>query len=236
MFKFKRFTIEDSDCAMKVCTDSCILGAWVHSNEAKSILDIGAGSGLLSLMLAQRFDNATITAIEIDEKASEQCKLNFENSPWKTNLEVINQDFNTYSSNEKFDLIVSNPPFYEHNLKSTNVQKNIAHHAQNLSFKDLIIGVEKLLSNEGKFFVLLPAQTFHTFMADVNRYSSLKTIEILEISNFTSELPFRYIVQFQYIDVKIEAITKSLAIKVSRQNNVYTFEFAQLLKEYYLIF
>ena len=236
MFRFKEFVVEDSDCAMKVCTDSCILGAWVHSNESKKILDIGAGSGLISLMLAQRFERANIIAIEIDEKASKQCISNFDNSPWKESLDVINQDFISYLSDEKFDLIVSNPPFYENNLKSDNSQKNIAHHAQSLSFKQLIEGVVKNIAANGKFFVLLPAQTFEQFMAIVHSNSTLQTFEILEISNFIAEIPFRYIVQFQCIDEKVESNTKSLAIKVSRQNNVYTPEFAQLLKDYYLIF
>ena len=110
-FKFKQFTIEQNDCAMKVGTDGCLLGSWFDCGESKRILDIGCGTGLIAIMAAQR-SNAAITGVEIDGKAAMQARINADNSPWGERIEIINSDLLEYNSDTQFDTIVSNPPYF----------------------------------------------------------------------------------------------------------------------------
>ncbi|MEO8711563.1 MAG: methyltransferase, partial [Parafilimonas sp.] len=160
-FRFKQFIITQDKCAMKVCTDACLFGAWAAHNpqlEASNILDIGTGTGLLSLIYAQKNMHASIDAIEIDEAAVQQARENFEASIWKERLHVYNtsiQQFAT-SSNKKYDVIICNPPFYENDLKSENKQRNLALHSDALTLEELISDVDLLLGDDGSFFVLLP--------------------------------------------------------------------------------
>jgi tRNA1Val (adenine37-N6)-methyltransferase len=156
MFQFKQFTIHQDQCAMKVSTDACILGAWVDVAQAENILDIGAGTGLLSLMMAQR-STACIDAVELDTPAFEQAKSNIAESNWGDRVEVFLGKIQDFSSDKKYDYIVSNPPFYQNHLKSEKVQKNQAHHTETLSFEELLDSVLRLRTTSGKFAVLLPA-------------------------------------------------------------------------------
>ena len=136
-FKFKQFTVWHDKCAMKVGTDGVLIGAWVNLNNAKRVLDVGAGTGLIALMTAQRCD-AEIVGIEIDENASIQAKENVSSSPWANRIAIENIDYNDYTSNELFDVIISNPPFFENSLKSNQANRNTARHDISLSFAQLI--------------------------------------------------------------------------------------------------
>ena len=142
-FQFKQFTIHQEKTAMKVCTDACLFGAWVANkielNEinADNILDIGCGTGLLSLMLAQK-TKAQIDAVEIDKNAFEQAKENINLTEWKEQINIHHGSIIDFKSNKKYDLIICNPPFYENQLKSVDSARNKAMHATTLSYKDLI--------------------------------------------------------------------------------------------------
>lgn len=149
---------------MKVCTDACLFGAFAAERiqnskvKSKNTLDVGTGTGLLSLMLAQKNNDAIIDAVEIDEAACEQAKGNFNNSTWKERLNIYHDSIQNFSSsiNKKYDVIICNPPFYKNDLKSINQQRNIALHSDALSLEELISVVDLLLNAEGNFFVLLP--------------------------------------------------------------------------------
>ncbi len=156
-FEFKQFRIEQHKSAMKVGTDGVLLGAWTPVNEDRRILDIGTGTGLIALMLAQRSD-AIIDAVEIDERACEEAKFNFEQSPWSDRLKVYNTDFQVFANLpcEPYDLIISNPPFFVNSLKTRNEALSVARHNDLLSFDQLIIGAGKLLSNTGRFCIIIP--------------------------------------------------------------------------------
>ena len=156
-FEFKQFRIEQHKSAMKVGTDGVLLGAWTPVNEDRRILDIGTGTGLIALMLAQR-SNAIIDAVEIDEQASGEAKFNFEQSPWSDRLKVYNSDFQVFanSPSEPYDLIISNPPFFINSLKTKNEALSVARHNDLLSFDQLIIGAGKLLSNTGRLCIIIP--------------------------------------------------------------------------------
>ncbi|GAB4187005.1 MAG: methyltransferase [Thermoflexibacter sp.] len=242
-FQFKQFRIEQANCAMKVSTDACILGAYVAKNYAQSprtILDIGAGTGVLSLMLAQ-VSQANITAIEIDEKSFLQAKSNFANSTWKNRLHVFYQSFqqyvNTFSATLSYDLLICNPPFFVNSLKSKKKEKNLARHTDSLPFEDLLMGAEKLTHQGSLFVVLLPTQEseiFENILQDFYLQSTyLQVIEKLFISDNPSKQPHRVILTLKKLsqnhDSKI--ITKSLTIKDT--TGAYTSNFVDLMKDYY---
>jgi tRNA1Val (adenine37-N6)-methyltransferase len=156
-FHFKQFSVRHDRSGMKVGTDGVLLGAWVDVQNIKRILDIGTGTGLIALILAQRTEsNVTIDAIEIDDDAIEDASENFAASPWNDRLTLHHQCVQEFNSSEKFDLIVSNPPYFIDSFKPPNDQRIIARHAESLSFPDLLSVSEKLLSDKGRLNVVLP--------------------------------------------------------------------------------
>lgn len=156
-FTFKQFHIDHSRCAMKVGTDGTLLGAWATlPPHAKKILDIGTGSGLIAIMAAQRHPIAKITAIDIDKDCVMQATENAVASPWAERIEVIESPLQEYSQEEKFDVIISNPPYFADSMHSPDKQRTTARHTASLSFKELTDGVLRLLAEDGLFAVILP--------------------------------------------------------------------------------
>ena len=168
-FRFKQFAVEDSACAMKIGTDGVLSGAWAKlNNKGESrLLDIGSGSGLIALMLAQRFPNAYITGIDIDENAVLQSKDNFSNSPWNSRLKAYCTSLQEYSSTtqERYDLIVSNPPFFQQGLHCPDPQRTQARHTQTLPYEDLLHYSLRLLRPTGSLQLILPAQEEENILA-----------------------------------------------------------------------
>ena len=157
-FTFKQFTIRHDRCAMKVGTDGVLLGAWTNVNHSHRLLDIGTGTGLIALMLAQRCPQAFITAIDIDAEAVEQARENTLSSPWKDRVEVLLQDICTFPANQQFDTIVSNPPYFIDSLKCPDNQRNTARHTDTLDAARLLESVARLLTDDGRFSIILPAE------------------------------------------------------------------------------
>ncbi len=232
-FQFKQFTIHQQNCAMKVCTDACLFGAWVAEKVDRreitvdSILDIGCGTGLLSLMLAQR-SNAVTDAIEIDEMAAEQAVENIDASPWKNRLQVICGDARTVHLGRKYDLIISNPPFFENGLRSNDAKRNIALHGDALSFEELVAAVTKHISPDGIFAVLLPYHRKDDFIR-----LALKEKYFLEEEVSVRQTPahpyFRSMLLFG-----MKGSTPLQTSLTIRENDLYTKAFAVLLEDYYL--
>ena len=158
-FKFKKFTIEQSDCAMKVGTDGCLLGGWFNCGESERVLDIGCGTGLIAIMAAQRC-NALITGIEIDCKAAMQARINADNSPWGERIEIINGDLLEYDSNMRFDCIVSNPPYFNNSLKCNNEQRTLARHNDSLTPEAFFTHTKEILSTNGSISLIIPDDVF----------------------------------------------------------------------------
>ena len=143
-FRFKQFTVYHDRCAMKVGTDGVLLGAWTNLSQSRRILDIGTGTGLIALMMAQRVPEVPITAIDIDAEAVNQANENFSASPWNNRLEAVLQDVCTYTEKNSFDTIVSNPPYFINSLKCPDNQRTTARHTDTLdAYNDAIINVEK---------------------------------------------------------------------------------------------
>ncbi|MCE2616378.1 MAG: tRNA1(Val) (adenine(37)-N6)-methyltransferase [Phocaeicola sp.] len=161
-FAFKQFVVHHDRCAMKVGTDGVLLGAWTDVEKATRVLDIGTGTGLIALMLAQR-SKAKVTAVEIDKDACAQAMDNVRLSPWKERIEVIQTDVRTYRPERLFDCIVANPPYFVNSLKSPDEQRSVARHTGTLSFRELLQSVANLITNDGMFSVVLPFEALNEF-------------------------------------------------------------------------
>jgi tRNA1Val (adenine37-N6)-methyltransferase len=231
-FKFKQFTINQDKCAMKVCTDACLFGAFVANTfEDKplfDILDIGAGTGLLSLMLAQK-NNAAIDAVEIEAGAYEQAKQNILQSPWKEKINILNAGIADFYPNHKYDLIISNPPFFEDDLPSTDKKKNAAKHNTTLTLQELLHNIDRLLNEAGSFAVLLPHHRVDYFIKKSEAKGFYLSNKLLVKQTSTHHF-FRGILIFSRKESNI--ITAEITIKNAAAN--YTGEFINLLKDYYL--
>jgi tRNA1Val (adenine37-N6)-methyltransferase len=232
-FAFKQFTIKQDRCAMKVNTDAVLLGAWVTPNGSKKILDIGTGTGVIALMLAQKSD-ARILAIDIDREATEQARLNVQGSSFN-NIEVNHLSFQdlVQNSEERFNLIVTNPPYFVDSLKSANDTRTIARHNGLLPFEDLLKGVKKLLDDKGKFCLILPtkeASQFRQLAENKGLYLS-KLLRIRTRSDKESEK--RHIMQFEFKETEF---SESTLVIESEQPSKYTPEYMELTKDYYLHF
>lgn len=229
-FSFKQFTIHQDQTAMKVTTDACILGAYTTVDKAKKVLDIGTGTGLVAMMLAQRTD-AQIDAVEIDLNAYNQAYSNIQESIFKEQISVFNTSIQSFERQNQYDLIVSNPPFFQNHLKAEETARNNSLHTDTLSFEDLIHSVLRLISSAGTFVVLLPAyqsSVLETLAISKGLYPHKK----LTIRHRKGSKILRIITTFGRI--KKEILNQELIIK--NPDESYSADFQLLLKEYYLIF
>jgi tRNA1Val (adenine37-N6)-methyltransferase len=233
MFKFKQFSVEQDRCAMKIGTDGVLLGAWTPiENNPFSILDIGAGTGIIALMLAQRSNAEQIDALEIDEEAYEQSVDNFENSPWSDRLFCFHAGLDEFveEPEDEYDLIVSNPPFYTDDYKSDNEQRDLARFADAMPFEDLIEAADLLLSENGIFALIIPFKEEENFLALASAYE-LYPVKITRVKGTpTSEIK-RSLLAFtrkETIDFQID----TLIIETSRHQ--YTPQYIELTKDFYL--
>jgi tRNA1Val (adenine37-N6)-methyltransferase len=218
---------------MKVCTDACLFGAWVAESVGSgqsavgSILDIGAGTGLLSMMLAQK-SSALIDAVELDEDAAGQALENFEATPWKERLQVIRADARSVHLGRKYDLIISNPPFFENDLKSGNAQRNIALHGEALSLEELLAVIKKHLADNGRLAVLLPYHRKEE-CKELAAAEGFYPMEEVSVKQTPAHSHFRVMILFTTIKGSI----KDLEI-IIRDKEQYSSAFKDLLQDYYL--
>jgi len=217
---------------MKVTTDGCLFGAIIDHEEAKQILDIGAGTGLLSLMMSQKICGAMITAVEIDRGSAIECAINFEASRWKDRLKIINSSIQELAekSSQKFDLIVSNPPFYQNHFLPKNNNQSIARHQESLTLTELVKCVDSLLEDDGVFYVILPSWESENLLQILKSHKLLLKRRI-EVYNFGGCRIFRVILLLTREDTKCHA-SEELIIRDHRHE--YTPEFKELMAPYYL--
>ncbi len=227
-FQFKQFTVSHDKCGMKVGTDGVLLGAWVNVDHAKNILDIGTGTGLLALMVAQR-SVAHIVALEIDKHAAKQAEENVSNSPWADRIEVIETDFKVYVSDRKFDVIISNPPYFIDSLASPDLQRTMARHSGELTHIELLRGVSQLLSTDGEFSVVIPIETVDSFK-EIAESCGLFPCRQMLVTTKLGGAPKRALITFSFTGQACE--TTHLLTEVARHQ--YSKEYIALTKDYYL--
>ena len=228
-FAFKQFTVRHDRCAMKVGTDGVLLGAWTDLSHSRRILDIGTGTGLIALMLAQRCMDARITAIDLDSAAVEQAQENIQASPWKDRIEALQQDICTYHPNGTFDTIVSNPPYFIDSLKCPDGQRSTARHTDTLDADRLIGKVSELLTSDGRFSIILPAEQTEDLIR-VAGEKGLHPSRLTWVITRPGLSPKRILMEFRKTPVTLQP--DELVIELER--HVYSEEYIALTKEFYL--
>lgn len=236
MFKFKQFEIDDSHCGMKLGTDGVLLGAWtpVVSGCGK-VLDVGAGCGIISLMIAQRFPCCNITMVEIDDGAAEDARLNVEKSPWKDRIEVVCGDILDQSLlNERFDLVVSNPPFFNEALKAPDASRALARHGNGFDVIKLIEISQRLLAEDGLLAFIAPASR----KSDIDLAAALAGLDRVALCD-VRQRPSRSIVRQLHLFARScrQRVDISLPAEITiSDNHGYTDQYRQLTKDFYLKF
>ncbi|NOW95228.1 tRNA1(Val) (adenine(37)-N6)-methyltransferase [Mucilaginibacter sp. SG564] len=234
MFRFKQFSVDQTGCAMKINTDGVLLGALADADKPLSILDIGTGTGVIALMLAQRYTDAQIDAVEIDESAARTAESNFRSSPFADRLALFPVSFADFFSDhpsKKYDLIVSNPPFYINSLQSPGVKKNLAKHAGDGFFEGLISGVAEHLTENGTCWLVLPIDTAALVKALATQHQ-LHLQKVISIHSFKSDELHREILAFGF--GKGESKAEKLVIYDSPK--VYSRQYQKVLENFLTIF
>ena len=232
-FQFKKFSLEQDRCAMKIGTDGVLLGAWTSiENNPFSILDIGTGTGVIALMLAQRSQAEQIDALEIDEEAYEQSVDNFENSPWSDRLFCFHAGLDEFieEPEDEYDLIVSNPPFYSENYKTECDKRDRARFQDALPFDDLIEAAALLLSENGILSIIIPFKEEAHFLA-LAKESELYPMKITHVKGTPTTEVKRSLMAFTRNEIS-DFPTDELIIETAR--NIYTTEYIELTKDFYL--
>lgn len=233
MFQFKQFSVNQDRCAMKIGTDSVLLGAWCQiDNNPFSVLDIGAGTGILSLMIAQRSNAEQIDSLEIDENAYEQCVENFENSPWSDRLFCFHAGLDEFidEPENEYDLIISNPPFYSEDFKTDNLQRDLARFQDALPFEDLFEAASLLLSENGIFSVIIPYKE-ETKFVDLAKGYNLFPSKITRVKGTPTTEIKRSLLAFSFSKKEKTSIDE-LIIETTRHQ--YTEDYIALTKDFYL--
>lgn len=230
-FQFKQFTIHQEHSAMKVGTDGVLLGAWAHGEEATHILDIGTGTGLIALMLAQR-THALIDAIELDEAAYREALHNVAQSPWPEKIQVHHTSFQEFAAQAapNCDLVVCNPPFFKHSLKASSEQRTKARHTDTLTTAELFSGVQGLLAPNGRFEVIIPAENLTEYKQSAAQHLCFLN-HLLWIKPTPQKPAKRVLCSFSKTPFPL--IDEILVIE-SGGRHVYSAEYQMLTRDYYL--
>ena len=232
-FRFKQFVVEDDQSSMRIGTDAVLLGAWVNPENRSEILDIGTGCGVIALMMAQKSTGA-ITAIDIDGDSVNQASLNFQNSSWNRRLKAFHCSFREFANHHphKFDLVITNPPWFSNSLRSPLKNRNIARHDDYLKASDLLTGVISILSSNGKFCLILPAEDAATFIDHAKAHHLFLTRQLLVISK-PGFPPKRIAMEFS-LSPPGNICNEELIIR--REDNSFTEDYRELTKDFYIEF
>ncbi|MFN4234741.1 MAG: tRNA1(Val) (adenine(37)-N6)-methyltransferase [Bacteroidia bacterium] len=232
-FTFKQFTVDDNLCAMKIGTDAVLLGAWTTCNKAQQILDIGTGSGILALMMAQK-SQAEITAIEIEEMAFKQAQINFQNSKWADRINLIHssiQDFTNLSDNT-FDVIICNPPYFKNSLKPHKKERTIARHNETLNCEDLFKCAANLMHEESYLNLIYPAEYFEILLKEASK-NKLHLIKRCDIHPNINKVANRMMLCFSKKTQTL--IHEKIIIELDKRHH-FSNEYINLTKDFYLKF
>lgn len=238
IFRFKQFQVCQDKCAMKVGTDGVLLGAWAKGG--RKMLDVGCGTGIITLMLAQRFPEAHITAIDIVADCCEQTRENADATEWGSRIEVVNQSLQDYvvsltgnlaeGRKPLFDAIVSNPPFFVDSLKNPDEKRTLARHTYSLPFSTLLRGVSNLLTDDGIFSTMIPDECYKSF-EDEAWFSGLYLVEDVAIKTTPKKHPKRHLMLFS--KVRPESVNRSVVLLQNADASRSEW-YRELAKEFYL--
>jgi tRNA1Val (adenine37-N6)-methyltransferase len=234
IFRFKQFDVDQTGCAMKVNTDGVLLGALAEVRGGGSILDIGTGTGVITLMLAQRFTHIQITAVELDEAAAQTAAANFAGSPFASRIAIQPQSFQNYLEERpdlKFDVIVSNPPFYIHSLKSPGVQMAMAKHADHDFFEQLISRCTAHLNVDGSLWLILPVAT-SALVKQLAAGHGLQVQQLCSIQSYPHLEPHREIIAFGFEQTQVS----ERRLTIYNEPKVYSDGYKGILKDFLTIF
>ena len=229
-FRFKKFIVEDDRSTMRIGTDAMIMGAWANPGKAATILDIGTGCGVLALMMAQKSD-AVIHAIDIHKNSVHQSSVNFSNSPWSERLTSFHSSFSDYvkTAGIRFDLIITNPPFFRNSLQSPSKKRNLARHGDDETLTSLIESVNQLLTEQGEFYIILPAGGVK-FATDHASLVGLHVIERLNIRSKPEKQIHRVILRFGKSRTH-EVVSNELVIR--NADNSYSKDYISLTTDFH---
>ncbi|MEN7547328.1 methyltransferase [Rapidithrix thailandica] len=230
-FRCKQFDVYQDRCGMKVGTDGMLLGAWAGVHQVQRILDVGTGTGLLSLMMAQRNVLANIDAVELDEHASQQAKENFLRSPWKERLHIHEGCYEQFQTLHTYDLIVSNPPYFENSLKPELDQRKKARHTDSLSLESFLAKSLDLLKPEGRIQVILPVEQGERLIR-LGKELGLCLIKRCKVCPGPDKPVFRYLLSLQ----KIPGTIEEEKLFIYQKGNQYSEKYIELTKGFYTIF
>jgi len=231
MFRFKQFAIRQENAAMKVGTDGALLGAWCDVSKANNILDIGTGTAIIAMMVAQRNSAAAITAIEIDEKALIDANFNVKNCPWTNRIKIIQSSLQEFTPTLKFDSIISNPPFFENSLKSNSRSKIKARHTDSLHYSDILNFASIHLSSIGVLHLILPLENAEKCIETAIE-GGFYLKRICKVHPVPHKNPHRFV--FELTKTATPTITESLIIETGKRHD-YSQDYIELTKAFYTI-
>ncbi len=232
VFRFKHFEVLNDRTAMKVGTDGVLLGAWCDVTGARRVLDVGAGCGVISLMVAQRNDMTQIDAVEIDKDSADEAALNFSRSPWSNRLHIEHYDFNEFAMRdmvEGYDLIVSNPPYFTNGILPPDASRMSARHTRNLTYGQLLRNAGKLLADDGKIALITPFDNIKEIVEECvfNNLNISRKIDVISVE----DLPPKRVL-WELVKHRCQLLENNLVIEVAP--GVYSDEYVNLCKDFYL--
>jgi tRNA1Val (adenine37-N6)-methyltransferase len=231
IFRFKQFAVALDKCAMKVNTDGTLLGAWTDPAGAATILDIGTGTGVLAMMMAQSNQDAIIDAIDIDEAACIQAGENFAACPWHSRLAVRHVSLQDFVSDRAYDVIITNPPYFIDDSNGLDQRKNSAKHSITMTYDDLISGIDRLLAADGRAYVVLPVFNLPVFQEIAGR-ASLYITRRADVIAVKGKTPYVTLIRMERAQREFQIDT----IQIQDANGVFTNQYRELTKDFYLKF
>ena len=231
LFRFKQFTIQHQRSSMKVGTDAVLLGAWCELDGARRVLDVGTGCGVIALMVAQRTTEADIWAIDIDSASVDEARENFLHSPWSDRLQVRQEDFNNLADADGFDLIVTNPPYYNEDVLPPDAVRSAARHTHSLSFDQLMRGAARLLKSDGSIALITPVEA-RDAVTSAATFAGLNLSRLTTVHSSEGKPPKRLLWQWR----KQRCVIQRDTLTLHQKGGIPTPQYRELCQDFYLHF